>query len=40
VAITDLEHYPKVVVGGQALTLHTFHLVLSHSRKGSAGVGT
>jgi transposase len=31
-AQADWASYPKVVVGGQALTLHAFHLVLSHSR--------
>lgn len=31
-AQADWATYPRVVVAGEALTLHAFHLVLSHSR--------
>jgi transposase len=31
-AQADWASYPRVIVGGEALTVHAFHLVLSHSR--------
>ena len=34
-AQVDWAQFPRLVIGGQAVTLHAFHLVLSHSRFGA-----